>query len=96
MVRKLRGVWPDAITCRAGGEIVPGRDLLRTPGACIQVKRTSQPLAALKQAQNAADEDEVPIAFLCPPGTGGRWVAVLSMHDLVSLLELARAEGWFR
>ncbi|HXU06528.1 MAG TPA: hypothetical protein VN903_36485 [Polyangia bacterium] len=101
VVRMLRGLFPEVRTKRAGGEsasVDRGRDLLGTPGYCIQVKamRAPAPLAALEEALAAASPKEVAVAFVkqsCAGNqhtrgqVGGRWVAVLRAEDLLSLMQ---------
>ena len=97
----LRGLFPEVRTKRAGGEsasVDRGRDLLGTPGYCVQVKRMHRPapLAALEEALAAAAVGEIPVAFVKQsrhggdqwnPGVRGQWVVVLRADDLLALME---------
>jgi len=97
----LRGLFPEVRTKRAGGEsasVDRGRDLLGTPGFCVQVKRMQRPnaLAALEEAAGVATPAEIPIAFIKQSRAGnihtrgkvgGRWVAVLRAEDLLTLMQ---------
>lgn len=68
-VQQLRSVFPDARSKRAGGESATqdrGRDLLGTPGFCIQVRRaatSSKIELKLSQAVLIAEPHELPIAM---------------------------------
>jgi hypothetical protein len=101
----LRPIFGDEVrTKRAGGEsacVDRGRDLLGTPGLCVQVKEMARPrpLAALDEACAMMAANEIPVAFVKESWTGiktteksarGRWCVVLRAEDFVGLFQLAR------
>lgn len=93
---RLRRLWPDVHSCRAGGEIVPGRDLLKTPGYCVQVKlrRSVDHEEAWREARSASISPEVPIA-ICRQPVAGRptpWLVTLQLEDFIELVNDAQTE----
>lgn len=97
VARLLRVIAPDVRTKRAGGESASqdrGRDLLGTPGLCVQVKchARPQPIAALGEALQASAADEIPVA-ICRQSSRSkhsRWTATITLEDLIGLVSLAR------
>lgn len=101
----LKPLCPDVRTKRAGGEsasVDRGRDLLGTPGLCVQVKAMAhlRPLSALGEACGVAAADELPVAFVKQTVIGanghsegmvGKWCAVIRAEDFVGLLQVVRA-----
>lgn len=95
----LRPVFPAVRTKRAGGESAAedrGRDLLGTPGLCVQAKchAKPQPIAALAEARRAALEAEMPVAFVRQSSRreSSPWCVILDAQDFVGLLSLAKGE----
>ena len=93
--RILRLIWPDAKSRRAGGETLdvnPGRDMIGTPGACVQVKYAAivDPWAAVAEAGQAAESGEIPFAMLKRVEAGSRaerpWIGALLIEDLVAII----------
>ena len=92
----LRPLFPHVRTKRAGGESARedrGRDLLGTPAFCFQVKVGVHPypLKALREAQAAALEDEMPVA-ICREDRQ-EWTATMPLEGLLALIALAREAG---
>lgn len=66
------GVAPDCesarAACRGGGEDgrIRGRDVVDTPGLCVQVKlrNNPDPVSAIREAEKAATDGELPIAYV--------------------------------
>lgn len=104
VARMLLPLCPEVRTKRAGGEsadVDRGRDLLGTPGLCVQVKEMERPLplTALDEACAAAAPDEIPIAFVKQTLHGsrspsapmrGRWCVVLRAEDWIDLMKVVR------
>jgi len=97
--RLLRPICPEVRTKRAGGESASqdrGRDLLGTPGLCVQVKchATPQPIQALREATQAAQGNELPVAFVrqSSRGASSPWCVILEASDFVGLVALARGD----
>jgi hypothetical protein len=95
----LRAIFPDVHTKRAGGEsasVDRGRDLLGTPGLCVQVKchGAPQPLVAWREACSIAQPNELPVAFVKQSRRGYAfpWAVVLSAEDFIGLYALARGD----
>ena len=96
----LRDVFPDVRTKRAGGESATqdrGRDLLGTPGLCVQSKCMARPnpLKALLEAAVAATGHEIPVAF-CKQSRMGRgnstaWTVTLLAEDFIGLWAASQA-----
>lgn len=95
----LRPLFSEVRTKRAGGESATqdrGRDLLGTPGLCVQIKSMGRvdALKALTEAMRAALPDEVPLAMVKRTrGSGASssgWVAVLPAQQFIGLWSLAR------
>ena len=62
-------------------------DVIGLPGFHIEVKRTErfEVYKALTQAQNDAKMDEIPL--VCHRKNRGQWIAVLSLKDLLELID---------
>lgn len=62
-------------------------DVIGLPGFHIEVKRTErfEVYKALTQAQNDAKMGEIPL--VCHRKNRGQWIAVLSMKDLLELID---------
>jgi hypothetical protein len=95
VVALLSPVYPEARTKRAGGEsasVDRGRDLLGTPGLCVQVKNAAaiDCIGALEEARHAAASNEIPIAFVRRTRGNGLsssgWCVILSADDFVGML----------
>jgi len=94
----LRPAFPEVRTKRAGGESAlqdRGRDLLGTPGLCVQVMLSASPAIERKfrEACDVALPNEIPVALTrrtCAPGENGKggppWLATLPAEALVKLL----------
>lgn len=96
----LRDVFPEIRTKRAGGEsasVDRGRDLLGTPGFCVQVKGRAapNPIGALAEADAGRSQyrREVPVAFVrkIARGTSSRWIVTLYADDFVRMMQLQKA-----
>ena len=102
--RLLLPLFPEVRTKRAGGEsasVDRGRDLLGTPGLCVQVKCMAKPnpLTALEEAHSVMGTGEIPVAFVKrsvqggnqrKPGVTGSWCVVLLADDFIDLMKVSR------
>lgn len=100
----LLPLYPEVRTKRAGGEsasVDRGRDLLGTPGLCVQVKNMMRPdgLRALAEAVSVMGSDEIPVAFIKRSVKGvnqysidvsGKWCVVMLADDFIGLLRTSR------
>lgn len=70
----------------------PGRDLYGTPGFCVQVQFADQPRPALKlaKAKDAAEPDEIAVAFTRRT-RDPEWMVSMSADDFFLLVDLAKA-----
>lgn len=90
--RRIRVICPDVMSVRAGGETLGrrGRDLVNTPGLCVQVKKRGDPdlQGALMEAIGAAVEGEMPLAHCRRSRRGSRgelWTITLRDSDFFVL-----------
>jgi hypothetical protein len=83
------GLYPWATDTGAGRS---GADIINTPGASIEVKARAsfQPVAALRQAMEAAKVNETPVVVCRMNGQGEKsideWVAFCSWGEMKKLL----------
>jgi hypothetical protein len=87
----LRPWWPSAEPTPNGR---PGRDILGTPGAAIEIKTGVEWRHAwLKQAASYAGDGEVAILLYLPPGVGekhvGEAMTILPLRVIMPLLVAA-------
>ena len=93
VVEILKADFPSAAR-RASGEesqADQGRDLKGTPGLCVQVQLTAgptTPLRKLMEAECAAREGEIPLAFVRRDRTD--WYVAIRPHHLLAILRRAR------
>lgn len=84
-------IYPWATDAGAGR---PGKDILNTPGAAIEVKaRTNfEPVASLRQAMTNCKDDETPVVVSRMNGQGEKsidsWVAFTTWGEMKKLLAM--------
>ena len=87
---RIRHLFPDAEGVPASRD---GKDVLNTPGLAIEVKATANVSlpAWLRQAKKNAAPGDLPVAIYRPNGFGPErindWAAVITLGDLIELLE---------
>ncbi len=95
VVRLLLDVFPEARK-RVNGEERqdenPGRDLVGTPGYCVQsqLAEITRPVSKAKEAIAAADDGEIPVAFTRASSrelVGESWFVTLRAEDFLLLVK---------
>jgi len=89
-VQLLRAAFPLVRSKRAGGETLTidrGRDLLDTPGFCVQVMRAARPDIHRKfsEAAAVAKPDEIPVALT--RRDRGQWLATIPASAFVAMVD---------
>lgn len=91
VVRLILPIYPLARSKRAGGEsasVDRGRDILGTPGLCIQVHlgQSATPQTKLREAcAGALGTDDLPVAFTRRDRED--WVVTLRASDFLALMD---------
>lgn len=83
------GIYPYATDAGSGR---PGKDILNTPGAAIEVKARAgfEPVSSMKQAKKNAAEGETPIVVCRMNGQGpahiDEWIAFMPWSEMKEYL----------
>ena len=86
-VRLMRSIWPDATRNYEQAAKSDGRDVLHTPGFCVQLKGGKAPpwKAGLREAEGSADTNEV--AFCATRKDHEGWVVHIPLAGFKLVLK---------